>query len=143
MDKRELAARTAALIRKHPDQHEQGSWLGENAGEYWRTIWLDREVRAKLTTPPEQWGCGTTACAAGWVLHVLLGEDPDRELHYLDDSAVDAVDFLREAQEALELTEDEASSLFIWTASTKGVLKVLDAIAGGHPLVLVPATEVG
>ena len=127
---RVIARRVAELIRAHPGRHDQGSWLAQTVGNSWKPFWTEDEVRAKLTTAPEYWGCGTTACVAGWVVFALLEDDPQMPLSGLDGSPA-AVDFFDMAQSALELDDAEAANLFLWVDGREAVLRQLDRIAEG------------
>ena len=134
----------AGMITLYPDRHNQSTWF---SGVHSTT---------KLSTlRPENNGCGTTLCAAGWTAALYApkksvfvpteeeyffvpaenGEyqidgDDYEETFYVNTAGkhYDMVYIPSFASEELDLTPDQATSLFYNSSSSEDVLNVIRAI---------------
>lgn len=109
---RELAAKTAELIRMHPEHHNQNSWSNSNDDV--------------IITSHENLGCGTTMCAAGWAsLAAGAHVDTSCDLATLGEN-VQSIEVM--GRLVLGLEEREADKLF-YTTTEHNVLIALDHLA--------------
>ena len=127
INRQELARETVRLIEANREQHDQGGWLavgrnpnGEPGGRF---VWDPTEARQVLTTNPEDWQCGTTACAAGWILVAALAQFPDLELPTHENNP-ESVNYQSAAATLLDLDEHEAGYLFLRADNHQAVARL-------------------
>jgi hypothetical protein len=122
----ELKQQVYDLIRRHPDRHDQGTWVGSAFTGKFGTAAVSK-IRARLrrrkSVPATQQSpdglCGTTACVAGW--GAILGSPPgavivvqgwdawEASIRYPDGTEK----YIAEAAaELMELDDDQAEWLF-------------------------------
>lgn len=118
MTPQEIAEAVLDKIEKNQDLLYMGSWTNYPG-------W----VRGG-----EEITCGTTLCAGGWIVHVL-GHNfqgnglTDVEFKLGDETYYRSVESI--AQEAMELTDDEARYLF-YVADEKEAIRIFQEIADGN-----------
>lgn len=124
----ERLSKLADTIEKHPETFSMEEWLlhTDPGEDNWsRAHRLDDFLDAPLRDK----SCGTTACIAGWAVHLWGKELESMDLSGSNFNACDA------GKRLLHLTEDEADSLFYSTEmSHEEAVFVLREMAAGSTL---------
>lgn len=113
--------RVIAHCAKHPEQHDQGTWLHIPPSN-----WVDSDRGEDELTA--DWRCHTTACLAGWgaILNGWRPMGPD------SDFVVNAADWpepvMIVAQRIFDLTDGQAHELFVWTRNLDDIRRVVERI---------------
>jgi hypothetical protein len=121
-----LAAQIANIIRDHPSNWYQGSWLHTDRANV-------ADILAELDGVG---GCQTTACVAGWA--AILTAPPTAAPHATHNTIFDldidgtAAEIKTLARDALGLSDAEAEWLFDGVRNRAEVLGALAEIETGH-----------
>lgn len=114
------------VLLLRPDQHDQDLWIDGGLSSFSSA----GELIPEIAREPE---CGTTACIAGWTALFSLPAGSVIDVRYnirLPDGTLGFIPYW--ARDALEITDEQADTLFYEIDTTEGAIRALKYLKD-HP----------